>query len=57
MWPMLEMCGDRFKFIPEELYLYNAYNPDSEFRACRDEVKEYERFLRSKNPYQRIDTL
>ena len=57
MWPMLEMCGDRFKFIDEGLYLYNAYNPDSEFRACPDEVKEYEGFLRSKNPYQRIDTL
>ena len=57
MWPMLEMCGDRFKFIDEGLYLYNSHNPDSEFRACPGQVKQYESFLRSKNPYKRIDTL
>lgn len=57
MWPMLEMCGDRFKFIPEVLYLYNTHNPDSEFRACPSRVRSYDRFLRSKNPYQKIDTL
>ncbi|MCX5925218.1 MAG: glycosyltransferase family 2 protein [Candidatus Dependentiae bacterium] len=26
MYPMLEMCGGRFKFIPEILYIYNRLN-------------------------------
>lgn len=45
--PMLEMAGDRFRFINETLYFYNAVNPASESHA------EVSRIVESREMIQR----
>lgn len=58
MWPMLEMCGERFEFIPEPLYIYNEGNQNSVNQSGRaSEQLENEKNMRSKTPYQRLETL
>ena len=57
MWPMLEMCGGRFAYIPEPLYFYNRENELSEFRTSVPLVLETEKIIRQKKRYESIDTL
>ena len=57
MWPMLEMCGDKFEFITEPLYTYNEGNADSEFRKIPHEQLQVEDILRNRKPYNRIEFL
>ena len=58
MWPMLEMCGDRFEFIPEPLYVYNEGNQNSVNRGDNaPEQLRNEKILRSKTPYERLESL
>ena len=58
MWPMLEMCGDRFEFIPEPLYVYNEGNNNSVNRGEQaPEQLNNEKILRARTPYNRLETL
>jgi glycosyltransferase involved in cell wall biosynthesis len=57
MIPMLEMAGERIRFIPDVLYLYNKRNPISDFRINLVKQEQYERMIRSKPMYTRIDHL
>ena len=41
MFPMIEMCGDRFECIKEPLYVYNKSNILSDFRQVPEEQKRY----------------
>ncbi len=56
MFPMLEMSGGHFKFIPDILYIYNNNNPinDDKLNAYLQEA--YDRLIRTKKPYARIST-
>ncbi len=51
MWPMLEMAGDRFKFIPEVLYLYNFNNPLSHFRKNKPVQHNSSLIIKAKEKY------
>lgn len=57
MLPMLEMAGERIRFIPDVLYLYNKANPISDFRIHFAKQGQYERMIRDMPPYARIDYL
>lgn len=57
-FPMLEMCGpDKSLYIPEILYVYNVENPNNENKQDPSEIARIERHLRSKPPYQTIESL
>jgi glycosyltransferase involved in cell wall biosynthesis len=51
MFPMAEMAGPRFRFIPEVLYIYNDANPISDFRVRLQEQQRVNQIVRKKKPY------
>jgi glycosyltransferase involved in cell wall biosynthesis len=51
MFPMLEMVGERFKFIEEVLYVYNIANPINDHKMRKKFLHETERYLRQKPKY------
>ncbi len=64
MLPMLEMCSPKGEtnvnhsaFIPELLYLYRTNNPISIFRTRRAYQQAIDLFIRSKKPYESLDSL
>ena len=56
MFPMLEMAGERFKFIPEVLYIYNNENPIADYRKSEKLQNELDDYIRKLAPYKRITT-
>jgi hypothetical protein len=54
MFPMLEMCGDRFMYIPDILYIYNTTNPINDFKVDKQLQLKLEFFIRRKNKYQKL---
>lgn len=56
-FPQLEMCAGKFKYIDEPLYIYNNSNPISDFRIHQQEQASFDRLIRNKKPYQRLDKL
>ena len=54
MFPMLEMAGDRFSFIPEVLYIYNTGTPLNDIKTKCDLAKICGREIRRRRPYERI---
>jgi glycosyltransferase involved in cell wall biosynthesis len=58
MFPMLEMAAKgHFRYIPNILYIYNVINPINEFRARFNLQVHYDNLIRTKPPYQPLDTL
>jgi glycosyltransferase involved in cell wall biosynthesis len=64
MFPMLEMCSpykgtgpNHSYFIPEILYHYRANNPLSEFRDKSELQESMDVFIRSKKPYEGLESL
>jgi glycosyltransferase involved in cell wall biosynthesis len=57
MWPMLEMSGERFKYIPDGMYVYNEANEYSDWVKVPHEQLRIEAALRKQPPYQRLETL
>ncbi len=57
MFPMLEMSGDRSKFIDEVLYVYNRGNELSDDRVDAAKQSQTETYLRKKTPYQKLNEL
>lgn len=55
-FPMLEMAGFHSIFINESLYIYNPNNPISDDKQ-RDLQVKYEKFLRNKNKYKKLEKL
>ncbi len=55
MWPMLEMSGERFQFIPEPLYVYNEGNENSDWRKVPHEQLRIEAMLKERKPYERLE--
>jgi glycosyltransferase involved in cell wall biosynthesis len=54
MFPMLEMAGYRAKFIYEVLYIYNAVNPISDWKADRQLQRSLESAIRLQKRYDRL---
>ncbi len=64
MLPMLEMCSpssttgkNHSIFIPEALYLYRTNNPLNLFRIRRKLQKDVDNFIRTKEPYEPLESL
>jgi len=57
MFPMLEMAGERYKFIPEVLYIYNNENPLADHRQSRKIQDDLSDYIRNLEPYQRLTGL
>lgn len=57
MVTMLELCGERFCFIPEPLYVWNRGNILSEMYHHVEEQLECSRIIAEKTPCTRIDSL
>lgn len=57
-FPMLEMCGTtKSRYIPDILYVYNTENPMNESKQNQEEIDRIEKLLRSKKPYETLNTL
>jgi len=52
MYPMLEMSGGRFKFIPNILYIYNTDNPLNDSRTDEPFQIYLSRLIQQKEPYE-----
>lgn len=65
MFPMIEMCGERFEYIPEELYVHNRSNEMSETKVDLlnegqpGHIRQYATGdrIRLNERYQRLETL
>ena len=57
MFPMIEMAGDRYQFIGRVLYIYNDHNPINDHKIDKQMQREIDLEIRSKTPYERIETL
>jgi glycosyltransferase involved in cell wall biosynthesis len=55
MFPMLEMSGDRAKFISEVLYIYNAANPLNDCKVDRELQRSLETVIRMQKRYDRLN--
>ncbi len=51
MFPMLEMAGDRSRFIPDVLYVYNIENPLNDGKVNRMYQAALEEMIRRKEKY------
>ncbi len=56
MYPMLEMSNKKFKCIPDILYIYNIFHPESNHNDPKklQEQRTNAVFVRSKEPYKSI---
>lgn len=57
MFPMIEMCGERFKYIDKEMYVYNRTNILSEDRVNLQEQERQADAIKSSRRYERIESL
>lgn len=59
MFPMLEMAGERFKFIHDRVYIYNDSNALSDHKENVSKIKQRmtDLRIRAKNRYNRLDYL
>lgn len=54
MYPMLEMAGERHKYIEDILYVYNTINPISDCKIYTDEQNECDEYIRALPRYDRV---
>lgn len=54
MFPMIEMAGERHKFIQKVLYIYNMTNPLGASIVATQMQKDCEEHIRSRKPYTRL---
>ena len=55
MYPMLEMAGDRSRFIEDILYVYNLENPINDHKVNRKLQYNLDIYLRGRPKYSKID--
>jgi len=56
MYPMIEMAGERVKFIDKVIYKYNDLNPMCDGKINTDEQIRIGERIQSKEVYARIDS-
>ena len=54
MFPMLEMAGDKSKYIPEVMYVYNIENPNAVSKTKIEKQAKSMREIRSKKKYENL---
>jgi len=54
MFPLLELAGGRFKYIPDILYIYNLDNPVNDHKVDAGLQMKMEKLVRSRTPYQSL---
>jgi len=54
MLPMMEMVGNRFKFVKDILYIYNMSNPLNDHKIKAKQMKDVREYIQSKKPYPLI---
>lgn len=54
MFPMLEMCGDRFEYIPDILYVYNISNPINDSKKNEVLQLNLDWLIRQKKRYAKL---
>jgi len=52
MYPMLEMCGNKFEFISEPLYIYNNQNPLNEYKINHEAQLNEDKEIRTLKKYK-----
>ncbi|MFZ5953491.1 MAG: glycosyltransferase family 2 protein [Candidatus Dependentiae bacterium] len=57
MFPMLEMAGIHSYYIDRIMYVYNCNNPISDFRIAAQKQAQYDRYIRTKKPYEPLEYL
>jgi len=57
MLPMLEMSSERSRFISDILYVYNVANPTRDGATKVGRQEEVARYIRSKEKYNRLESL
>lgn len=57
MFPMLEMAGPQFKFIPDILYIYNRDNPISDDKVNLAKQEYLDRIIRNRPTYPLFEDL
>lgn len=53
-YPMMEMAGIHFQYIPEVIYIRNVATPINDFKANKDVQVLGSKILREKPPYKRL---
>ena len=57
MYPMIEMCGERFKYIDQEMYVYNKTNALSDDRVdVRNQERQADQ-IKAMRRYERLTSL
>lgn len=56
MFPMIEMTGGKFKFIPEVLYIYNRENPINDDKKDGSRQWFLDKQIRLKAKYSQVET-
>lgn len=57
MWYMMELAGNKIRFIPDELYVYNRANENNESKQNQAEIDRIEKQLRNRTPYLTLEKL
>lgn len=57
LFPMLEMAGERHRFVNEILYVYNTTTPINDNKVNPELQRELERIIRTMPHYERLDKL
>ena len=55
MFPMLEMSGNRSKFIDEVFYVYNRNNLINDNKVSLKTQLNFDRIIRNKSKYQKTE--
>lgn len=57
MFPMIEMAQEKAIFVPSSLYIYNLANPISDFRKHKEQQLFFDKIIRAKQPYKKLQSL
>ncbi len=55
MYPMIEMAGERHKFVPEIMYIYNDQNSISDHHINKQLQSHLDQVIRKKDRYKRLE--
>jgi glycosyltransferase involved in cell wall biosynthesis len=55
--PLLSLSAGRFSYIHDILYIYNNDNPISDYKVRAQEQAFFDRYIRAKKPYEKLDKL
>jgi glycosyltransferase involved in cell wall biosynthesis len=57
MFPMLEMSGGKFKYIPDILYVYNVQTAHNDHKVNRQKQANMDKIIRGRTPYKPLKSI